>query len=135
MSKETAKAAEPEVPTQRLHRTIVRSLACQLSDEELLKKGTELAQAVEDIQGEDRRQADIKASMKARMTALEARRDELSVTVRRREEERDVQVEVWHDYSRAIVYDVRTDTGEVLFRRPMTDDERQQALPMETAAV
>lgn len=120
-------------PTIRLHRTVVRTLPCVLTEEELLKKGQELAEAVEDIQTEERRQGDIKASMKARLTALGARRDEISIAVRRKEEDRDVEVDIFHDYARGIVEDIRRDTGERIAFRPMSEDERQRELPMEPA--
>lgn len=135
MTKKKDGAEEPTVPTAKLHRTVIRPLACRLTEEELLQKGQQLAEAVEDIQSEERRQTDIKASMKARLTALEARRDEVSVAIRRREEERDVEVDIWHDFARGIVQDIRRDTGEVIHYRPMSDDERQQGLPMEPATV
>lgn len=114
----------------RLHRTVVRSLPCRLTEEELLKKGGELAATVQDIETEERRQMDQKATMKARMTEIEARRTQLAIAVSRREEDRDVQVDIFHDYQRGVVEDVRRDTGEVVFRRVMSEDERQQELPI-----
>lgn len=130
MSKKTDKA-DPEQPTVKLHRTIVRSLAVTLTNEELLKKGAELATAVQDIATEENRQADIKASMKAKLAEIEARRTQLAIAVSRKEEHRDVEVDIWHDYQRAIVQDIRRDTGEVMTTRVMSESERQIGLPME----
>lgn len=123
-----------ELPTVKLFRTTVRSLPCRLSDEELLKKGADLATAVQDIATEEGRQADIKASMKARLAEIEARRTQLAIAVSRKEEHRDVEVDVFHDYQRGIVEDIRRDTGEVVSQRVMQESERQAALPMETAS-
>lgn len=117
----------------KLHRTIVRSLPCHLTDEELLKKGAELATAVQDLAAEEGRQADVKASMKARIAEIDARRTQLAIAVSRKEEHRDVEVDVFHDYQRLVVQDIRRDTGEVLITRVMSETERQQALPMEAA--
>lgn len=119
-----------DVVTVKIHRTVVRSMPCKLTEDELLKVGGELAATVQDIESEDRRQADVKAQMKSRLTELEARRSRLAITVSRREEHRDVQVEIWHDYQRGIVQDIRRDTGEIVHTRPMTDEERQVKLPI-----
>lgn len=127
--------AKDEPVEIRLSRTVVRSLPCKLTDEELLKKGTELATAVQDIATEEGRQADIKASMKAKLAEIEARRTQLAIAVSRKEEHRDVEVDIFHDFQRGVVEDVRRDTGEVVSRRVMSESERQQNLPMETAAV
>jgi hypothetical protein len=126
MSPQTA-----ELPTQRLFRTVVRSLPCRLSDEELLKKGGELATAVQDIATEESRQIDLKASMKARLTEIEARRTQLAIAVNRKEEHRDVEVDVFHDYQRGVVSDIRRDTGEILSQRVMQDSERQKSLELD----
>lgn len=124
-------ATEPT--TTKLHRTVVRSLPCVLTDEELLKKGADLATAVQDIATEEGRQADLKATMKARLAEIEARRTQLAIAVSRKEEHRDVEVDIWHDYQRLVVQEIRRDTGEITGTRVMSESERQQALPMETA--
>lgn len=118
----------------KLHRTIVRSLPCRLTDDELLKKGGELATAVQDIASEESRQADVKASMKAKLAEIDARRTQLAIAVSRKEEHRDVEVDIYHDYQRLVVQDVRRDTGEVTSTRVMSEAERQQALPMDVEA-
>lgn len=118
----------------KLHRTIVRSLPCRLTDDELLKKGGELATAVQDIASEESRQADVKASMKAKLAEIDARRTQLAIAVSRKEEHRDVEVDIYHDYQRLVVQDVRRDTGEVTSTRVMSEAERQQALPMDAEA-
>lgn len=125
----TLKVDEPI--THKIHRTVVRSLPCRLNDEELLKAGGDLATAVQDLAAEEGRQADIKASMKAKVTEIEARRTQLAIKVSRKEEHRDVEVDIWHDYQRAVVQEIRRDTGEIISTRVMSDAERQQALPME----
>lgn len=114
----------------RLHRTVVRSLPVRLFEEELLKKGTELAQTVQDIATEEDRQTDIKAQMKARLAELEGRRTNLAITISRREEHRDVEVDIFFDFQRGVVEDVRRDTGEAVSRRVMSESERQQHLPI-----
>lgn len=124
------KADTGVVPTVKVHRTVVRSLPVRLTEEELLKKGGELAATVQDISSEESRQQDIKSQLKAKLAELEARRSNLAITVSRKEEHRDVEVDIFHDYQRGVVEDVRRDTGEVVSRRVMRDDERQQPLPV-----
>lgn len=115
----------------KLHRTVVRSLPVRLTEEELLKKGSELAATVQDIASEESRQQDIKSQLKAKLAELEARRSNLAITVSRKEEHRDVEVDIFHDYQRGVVEDVRRDTGETISRRVMNEEERQRALPMD----
>jgi hypothetical protein len=129
------KATTEEPITHKVHRTVVRSLPCVLTDEELLKKGSDLATAVQDIATEEGRQVDLKASMKARLAEIEARRTQLAIAVSRKEEHRDVEVDIWHDYQRAVVQEIRRDTGEIMNTRVMSDAERQQHLPMEPVGV
>jgi hypothetical protein len=128
----TKKAAADEPTKLRLHRTVVRSLPVRLTDEELLKKGQELAATVQDIAAEESRQVDIKTQLKAKLAELDARRSGLAVTVSRKEEHRDVEVDIFYDYQRGVVEDIRRDTGEVLTTRVMQESERQQKLPVET---
>lgn len=111
-------------------KTITRSLPCRLTDDELMKAGSDLATVVEDITNEESRQTDQKTQMKAKLTELDARRSQLAIKVRRREEFREVEVEIDFDYQRGMITEIRTDTGEQLNIRRMTDSERQQALPL-----
>lgn len=110
-----------------IHRT--ESLLCKLTLDELRAAGDELARAVQDIGAETDRQTEIKAQMKARLSELEARKTQLAIKVSRREEYRDVQVHVIHDYARGVVTSQRQDTCEFFHERPMEEHERQAALP------
>jgi hypothetical protein len=80
--------------------------------------------AVQDIATEEGRQADVKASMKAKLAEIE--RTQLAIAVSRKEEHRDVEVDIWHDYQRMVVQEIRRDTGEIISTRVMSDSERQQ---------
>lgn len=105
-----------------------RRLLCTLTPAELQATGAKLAEACEDITNETAAQTDIKAQLKSKLAGLEARRNELASIVRRKADYKDVAVNVFHDYTRAIVDEIRTDTGEVLVSRAMTDAERQAKL-------
>jgi len=108
-----------------------RNLPVALTDDEIRKAGDALAMACEDITSEEARAKEIKDDLKNRMSSLEAERNRLAVLVRRKEEYRQVEVDIWFDYQRGMVEEIRTDTGEQIKIRPMTDDERQQGLPMD----
>lgn len=112
-----------------IKRTETRNLPVKLREDELLERGHSLASVIQDITSEEARQVDVKAQMKARLSELEARRSQLAIVVSRREEQRDVTCDVFHDYDRVVVETVRRDTGEVVYSRAMTEDERQLPLP------
>lgn len=114
----------------RVIATLTKCLPVKLTQDELLQKSAELAGTVQDCATEEIRQADIKAQLKARLAELEARRTQLVIVVTRKEEERDVRCEVLADYAALTATIVRTDTGEAVSSRPLTDAERQDALPL-----
>lgn len=119
-----------QLAPSKLHKTDVRSLPVRLTEEELLKKGSQLAATVQDIAAEEGRQVDLKAAMKAKLAEIDARRTQLAIAVSRKEEARDVEVDVWHHYDRGVVVDVRRDTGEIVNTRVMSTAERQPSLPL-----
>lgn len=116
-----------------LLKTITRNLPCKLSDDELRQRGDALAETVQELAAEESRQTDVKAQMKARLTELEAKQTRFAITISRKEEYRDVSCDLFADPTRGIVDVVRRDVGEVVETRPISDDERQRALPMEAA--
>jgi hypothetical protein len=109
-------------------RETTEALPCQLTNDELLAYGNDLGATIQDIAAEEDRQASIKVEMKSRMTKLEAIRTELASKITRREEYRDVKVEVILDFGDDKYKKVRLDTGEVIFERPINDEERQESL-------
>jgi hypothetical protein len=111
-------------------RTETRVLPVKLTDEELRERGDSLAAVIQNMNTEDRRQVDMKAQMKARLAELDAKKTQLAITISRREEERDVTVDVYHNYEALKVETVRRDTGETINRREMTQDELQRPLPV-----
>lgn len=115
---------------ERIAKTETRELPVKLTQDELRERGDALAATIQNENTEERRQADQKKQMKARLTELQARRTQLAITISRREEERDVTVDVWHDYDALKVETVRRDTGECIHKREMTQEELQRPLPM-----
>lgn len=105
-------------------------LLCELTKAEALQRGQDLARSVEDIQAEEGAQETHKRAMKSKLSALEARRDQLALIVSRGQEVRDIEVELQADDDTGKVRRIRMDTGEVLLERPMTDAERQVPMPL-----
>lgn len=114
----------------RMAKTEVRSLPVKLNEHELRERGDLLAAVIQDLNAEENRKVDMKTQMKARLTELDAKQTQLAITISRREEYQDVTCDVWHDYDKLQVETVRRDTGETINRRGMTQDERQQPLPV-----
>lgn len=115
-------------------RRVIRSLPCRLSETELLARADELSVVVQETSAEESRQTDVKTQMKARLTELDARKTRLAITIGRKEEFRDVEVELMADVQAGTVTVIRQDTGESLETRPMSDAERQTTLPLEQPA-
>lgn len=114
----------------KLVRTETRVLPVKLDADELRDRGDKLAAVIQDLNAEENRQIDIKTQMKARLTELDSRKTQLAIVISRREEDRDVLVDVFHNYVKFTVETARRDTGEVINARRMTEEERQQLLPL-----
>lgn len=113
---------------------VTRNLPCRLTEGELLARADDLSVVVQETTAEEGRQTDVKAQMKARLTELDARKTRLAITIGRKEEYRDVEVEHLADLQAGTVSVIRTDTGESIETRPMTEQERQTSLPLEVPA-
>lgn len=121
--------AKKESPVRILkrHATI---LSCKLTDEEFRDRASNLAATLEDIKAEDSRHEMLKREMKSALSALEARRDVLALTVSRRSEMREVEVEDQANDKTGMVDRIRMDTGEIVLTRVMNDQERQIPMPV-----
>lgn len=115
---------------EKITRSETRSLPVKLTEDELRERGDSLAAVIQDINAEENRQVDMKTQMKARITELDAKQTQLAITISRREEYRDVTVDVYHDFDKLKVETVRRDTGECIHRREMTQEELQRPLPV-----
>lgn len=104
-----------------------RRLQCALGEEEVHGLSLELAQTFQDSQAEEDRQARDRAEMKAKLSKLHLRMQELSTNIVSKTIPRDVEVEV--SLSGLSVIEVRRDTGEILFTRPAQPNELQTSLP------
>lgn len=107
----------------------LRQLPCPLTHEELLAKGDALATTLREIEQEGESQAEARAAMKERMTALVKKQNQLRQEVQERREMREIGVSIQiADRQKALVREVRIDTGEIIRERFADDRERQQLL-------
>lgn len=110
---------------------VTRNLPCQLTNAELLDRADQLSVVVQETNAEEGRQTDVKAQMKAKLTELDARKTRLAITIGRKEEYRDVEVELMGDVQSGTVTVYRQDTSEAIETRPMSEQERQATLQFE----
>lgn len=117
-----------------VRRTEKRNLSCTLTDEELIERGEKLATLTQKIEQTEDAQASEKKQMKEALDGLYDAQRAIATVVKTRAEYRDVDVEIVLDYDVLQVREVRTDTGELVKARAMTDAERQMGLPMDMPA-
>lgn len=114
----------------RVLRTRTEPWPCALDDRELADRSKRLAELCNAIKLELTAQDDQKREMKLRLAKLEADRELLADVVYSRRETRDVEVEYRADDRAGTVTISRTDTGEILSTRGMTNEERQISMSM-----
>lgn len=111
-------------------RNYQKTLPHLLTLDELRVCGQEMATTYQEIVQEEMRQADIKAQMKAKIAELESTVTRLAAIINSKTEYRLTRVEVWPlGEDGHFVREVRTDTGEIIAEREITDAERQPDLP------
>ncbi len=109
-------------------RVETRSLPTHLVGDDLMDRADELATTVQAIAAEEERQKNLKDQMKAAMSELTSRQTRLALAVSRREEYRDVEVEITISVDGGNVREVRRDDGELIVERPPRERERQMFL-------
>lgn len=107
---------------------IKRVLPVKLTEEERLQRADALANALQQIQ--DRKVEKKRITKEADKAIGEAEQEavDLRDAVATGREYQDVIVHKVYDYEKATVTEVRTDTGETIKSRGMTDEERQAKL-------
>ncbi len=106
-------------------RKITKDLSCELTSDELKDRARDLAEAVKSVIRSENAKKSALQSYNAEIQMAEAKRDRLSNVVGSGAEYREVIVERIHDYKKNVVLEVRTDTGETISSREMTDKEKQ----------
>jgi hypothetical protein len=112
---------------------ISEELSCELNDVEWENRARELAEAHKDVARQEERKKTVSAGLTNDVKIAKAKESKLADIVATREEQRDVTVEIKYDYELGTVSKTRTDTGEIISDREMTDDERQVELELHDA--
>jgi hypothetical protein len=95
------------------------------TEEERRDLATELAQKVSDQQiAEDEKKA-IMSDLKSKIDSLAAQSNSLATRLNSGYEMRHIKCEVIKDFKNGRVQHMRTDTGEIVRDRKMTDEDRQ----------
>ena len=111
--------------------TFDSTLKCVLTDSELQAKGAQLADAIDEGARIEEEFAEVKNGFKGRIDGAKGRAAALASTVRAKAEYRSVKCERVFMFEQGVVIERRTDTGEKIGERDMTDNDRQLHLKLE----
>lgn len=109
-------------------KTWTEELPVPLTHIELLDRGEALALQEKLWREADNERKDVADAYKGKLTKIEGEQARLAAIVRDRQEPRPVVVKQHMDFAAGAVLAIRTDTGEVVRTRAMTDAERQMEL-------
>lgn len=101
------------------------SLPCELTDVERLDYADKLAEANDAVERAIENKKSAVQTMNAEIKLAVAHRDNINNKVATKREYRDVDVELKFDFGAKTVSKTRTDTGETISSRPMTEKEKQ----------
>lgn len=110
----------------------VERLRVKLTPQEKEAKAELLAKLCTDLTVLEEQKKASSADYSAQIKKLKADNADVVYDVRTGTEERDVEVEERPDWKERIVKTIRTDTGEIIFKRPMTDKEKQTRFDLYT---
>ena len=111
---------------------ITQQLRCQLTDEEKIQAGKELAEATNELTELENDKAQIVSDFKAKTTSAEARVAVLGNKIRSGYEFRAVECSVTMDTPEpGLKQTVRLDTKEIVTTAAMSEDEKQRKLELE----
>lgn len=120
---QTHEQQQPQQP-----KTEVRDVPFELDGAELIQRGRALADLDEEIAGLEEQKKDVAKEMKERIDLKRKEAAKLGHVIRSGKEYRPVECTWCPDPVESRMNLIRTDTGEVVFTRPMTEHERQRAL-------
>ena len=128
------KKAKPALPETTVAPKVVPFESSQkvlLTDEELQSKGAELADAIDEQKRAEAELNEVKQQFKSRIDGAVCKAAGLASTIRAKSEYRTVKCERRFEFELGLVVERRCDTWERINERPMTDQDRQQHLPLD----
>lgn len=108
-----------------------RILKCQLTQEEVLQAGDDLATALDNLKQLLAEKESVVKSFKAKEAEIEANITAKQVLVRNKYDYRPIECNNVLDYETTECYVIRIDTNEEIIRRTMSEDEKQTTLPFD----
>ena len=127
------KDSDPKAPHVE-RKEITKNLRCELTEAELLQQGQMMAQAQQDGNLAQEEFDSIKTDFKAKIEGFALAASRSGNMIRSKFEFRPVKCERVLDFDKAVVTEIRLDTGVEIEKRPMTTDESQMGLPMEVGS-
>ena len=100
-------------------------LPCALTESELRARGEEIAKLIGDQEVEELEKKDSADTHNAEIKKLQTKQAQLAQELRERREYRWIPVKKVRVENTHLIQWIRTDTGEIVRERPMTEDERQ----------
>lgn len=116
------------VSNRVLRETKVLELRCDLTDEEIRKRGEELANQHQRIAELEEHKRQVAKEFKGKIDEHRTTANDLAKEIAQRATYREVETKLWLDIDAGMAELVRLDTGEVYHRRPLRPDERQGRL-------
>jgi len=107
-------------------------LRCEFTDAELKEKGAELARAVNEKDTAESELKNVSTQIKHRISVADGKIRLNSEHIRSGYEMRNVECRKVFYMERDLVEVTRNDTGDVVSQRPLTEEERQFQLNLET---
>ena len=120
--------SEPKQSDKTLTRKVTKSLACKLTEAEVLQYGRDMAQEHAEYNRVEGEMKSVQKEYKAKLEEKQANIDKLSGRVHSGIEARDVACTETKNWIAGTVYTVRLDTMEVIEDRPMREDEKQMEI-------
>ena len=111
-----------------LTRKETKNLPCKLTENEVLAYGRDLASKHAEYARIEAEFTAMKTEFKGKLEEVEARISTLASRIQSGQEYREVETVETKNWTTMTVTQVRTDTGEVLEKRPMREDEKQAEL-------
>lgn len=116
-----------------MRETEIRHLPCVLTEQELLQKGQLAANAVKELRELEDEKARVSKSLGDDIKGKRSELSKLGLEISSKTEYRAVECDVVMLFEREMVITVRTDTGEKVYERKMTEGEfaaaKQARLP------
>jgi hypothetical protein len=121
-------ASKDKDKKRELLETKSEDLLVELEEDEVNERARKLSVKVGELDRHNDETRRLQSDRAAQRKAIEGEIRKLSDAVREESELRPVIVEVWADFKRSVVEEVRQDTGKVVNERAMRPDERQGTL-------